>query len=73
MAAAPIAFGDAGQNNRLTVGEFGHQRQVPAHGLDGLPERGKQQIAALFEARNTVLGDPKRLGYLYLSELACRA
>src|SRR6476646_4571488 len=36
---------------------FGHKRQIPATGLDGFPERGQQQIASLFEAGNTVLGD----------------
>jgi hypothetical protein len=50
-----IFFGNAGQNHGVTVGEFSNERQVSAHGLDGLPQRGEQQIAALFEARNTVL------------------
>jgi hypothetical protein len=35
-----IAFGDAGQNNRRTVGEFSDERQVAPHGLDGVPENG---------------------------------
>jgi hypothetical protein len=35
-----IVFGDAGQNNRRTVGEFSDERQVAPHGLDGVPESG---------------------------------
>jgi hypothetical protein len=41
-----------------------------AHGLDGLSESRKQEIAALFEARNTILGDPEFLGHANLRELA---
>lgn len=53
---------DAGQNNGPTVGKFSDKQQISAHGLDGLPKSGKQQIAALFEARNTVLGNTESLG-----------
>lgn len=35
-----IVLGDAGQNNRRTVGEFSDERQVAPHGLDGVPESG---------------------------------
>jgi hypothetical protein len=35
-----IRFGNSGKNDRRTVGEFGDQRQVPAHRLYRLPERG---------------------------------
>jgi hypothetical protein len=65
-----IVFGNAGQNNQRTVGEFSDKRQVSAHGLDGLPKSGKQEIAALFKARNTVLGDTEGLGHTDLSQLA---
>ena len=33
-------LGDAGQNNRRTVGEFSDERHVAPHGLDGVPESG---------------------------------
>jgi hypothetical protein len=65
-----VVSSNAGQNNRRTVGEFSDKREVSAHGLDGLPESGKQQIAALFKARNTVLGDTESLGHADLRELA---
>ena len=65
-----IIFGNAGQNHRGTVGKLGDQRKIPAHRLNGLSESGQQEIAPLFKARNTVLGDPERLGHLYLRELA---
>src|ERR1039458_6929146 len=51
------------QNHRRTIGEFSHQRQLSAHRLDGLPQRGEQQIAELFKPRNAVLGDPASLGH----------
>src|SRR5260221_9274518 len=60
----------AGQNNGPTVGKFSYKRQVSAHGFDRLPESGKQQIAALFEARNTVLGDTEGFGNADLRKLA---
>src|ERR1700730_15639692 len=63
-------FGNARQNHWRTVGKLGDQRKIPAHGLDRFSERGQQEIAPPFEARNTVLGDPERLGHLYLRELA---
>jgi len=62
--------GNAGQNRWRTVGKLGDQRKIPAHGLNRFSERGQREIAPLFEARNTVLGDPERLGYLYLRKLA---
>ena len=34
-----VDFGDAGQHNRRAVREFGDERQVAAHSLDGLPQR----------------------------------
>ena len=66
-----IVFGNAGQNNRLTVREFSHKRQTPAHGLDGLPERGQQKIAALLKPRHAVLGDAELFGDPDLRELPC--
>ena len=65
-----IMFGNAGQNHWRTVGKLGDQRKIPAHGLDRFSERGQQEIAPPFEARNTVLGDPERLSHLYLGKLA---
>ena len=47
--------------------------KVPAHGLDRFSEGGQQQIAPLFEARNTVLAHPERPGHFYLRELASSA
>src|ERR1039457_4940786 len=66
----PTLFSNAGQNHRRAVGEFSPQRQLPAHRLDGLPQRGEQQIATLFKPRDTVLGDPESLGHADLRELA---
>lgn len=40
------------QPHRLTVGELGHNRQIPTHGFDGLSERGQKEIASLFEMRH---------------------
>lgn len=34
-----IVLGNAGQYYRLTVWKLGDQRQVPAHGFDGLSQR----------------------------------
>src|ERR1022692_3425316 len=65
-----MVFGNTGQNNGRAVGEFSDKRQAPAHGRDGLPERGEQQVAALFEPRNTVLGDPESFSQPDLRELA---
>jgi hypothetical protein len=65
-----LLIGNTGQNNRRTIGEFSDKREVSAHGLDGLPKRGQQQIAALFEARNAVLGDTESLSHADLRELA---
>src|SRR6476661_6620978 len=70
LAPAPRIFGDAGENDRLTVGKLSYERQVSAHGLDGLSKRGEQQIAALFKARNAVLRDPESFGHPDLRELA---
>jgi hypothetical protein len=61
---------NARQNNWRTVGEFSDKRQASPHGLDGLSEGGQQEIAALFEARNTVLGDTESLGHADLREFA---
>lgn len=57
------------ENNGLTVGEFGNQGQTSPHRLDGLPERGKQEIAALFEAGNTILANAEHIGHARLREL----
>ena len=52
-----LVIGNACQNNRLTVRKLRYNRQCSAHGLDRLSERGQQDIASFFEARNTVLSD----------------
>src|SRR5947207_2477819 len=65
-----IASSNAGQNNWRTIRKFSDQRQVSAHRLDGLAQSGKQQIAALFKTRNTVLRNTQRLGHADLGELA---
>ena len=64
------AFRDTGQHDRRAVREFSDKRQIATHRLDGLPERGQQEVAALFEARNAVLGDPEGLGHADLRALA---
>src|SRR5579864_9043216 len=64
-----IVYGDSGQNNRLAVGKFSDKRQVAAHRLDRLAERRKQQVAALFKFRNTVLTNSESLGHAHLREL----
>ena len=55
---------------RRTVGKFGDQRQVPAHCLYRLPQRGQQKITALLKPRDAVLCDSKTLRHAYLRELA---
>jgi len=65
-----LAADNPGDYDRRTVGEFSNKGQVSAHGLDGLPQRREQKIAALFEARNAVLGDTESLGDPDLRELA---
>ena len=42
-----MILGDTRQHDRRTVGEFGHQRQVPSHRLYRFPQRGRQEIAAV--------------------------
>ena len=61
---------NAGQDHRIAVGEFSHQRQASAHGLNGLPQSGNHQIGALFKLGNTVLPDSEFLGHANLSEPA---
>src|SRR5580704_19720412 len=65
-------FSNAREKHWRAVGKLGDQRKTPAHGRDRFSERGQQEIAPLFEARNTILGDPQRLGHLHLRELARR-
>src|SRR5258708_27057932 len=57
---------NAGQNNRRTIGKFSDQREVPAHRLNRLPERGQQKITALFQTRNAILSNSEGLGYTNL-------
>jgi len=64
-------FGNARQHDRIAVGEFSHQRQVSAHGLNGLPQSGNHQIGAFFKLGNAVLPYAAFLGHANLSELAC--
>jgi hypothetical protein len=58
-----LVLSNARQNNWRTVWEFSDQRQVSPHGLDGFSKGGQQEITALFEARNTILGDTESLGH----------
>ena len=48
-----IVFGDARQHHRRAVGEFGEQRQVPAHGLDGF-RRVDSRRSLRFSRRETL-------------------
>jgi hypothetical protein len=47
---ARIVFGDAGQHHWRAVGKLSNQRKIASHGLDSLPERGQQKVAALLKA-----------------------
>ena len=69
-SAIPLVCSNAGQDDGRTIGEFRDKGQFSPHGLDGLAQGGQQQIAALFESRNTVLGDAEGLGHSDLRELA---
>ena len=40
-SGARAILGDSREHDRRTVGEFGHQRQISAHRLHRLPERGQ--------------------------------
>ena len=68
-----LVFGNAGQDDRIAVGEFSHQRQAPTHGLDGLP--GVEIIRRVFfKLGNTVLADaefPRLRGSIRLALDAC--
>src|SRR4029077_13243846 len=65
-----LLLGNAGENDRRAVREFSHERELTAHGLDGLAQRGQQEIAAFFEPRDTVLGYPESLRDANLREFA---
>lgn len=65
-----VIAGESGEDDGGAVGEFGYQGEVAAHGFNGLAECGKEQVAALFEARDAVLGDAELAGDADLSELA---
>src|ERR1035438_8559867 len=69
-SAIPLVCSNAGQDDGRTIGEFRDKGQFSPHGLDGLAQGGQQQIAALFESRNTVLGNAEGLGHSDLRELA---
>ena len=51
-----LAIGDAGEFDRGSVGERGDQREATTHGLDRPAQRRQQQVAALLQARDAVLG-----------------
>jgi hypothetical protein len=55
VLAPSFAIRNAGQNNRRAIGEFSDKREVPSHGLNRFPERGQQEITALFQTRNAIL------------------
>src|SRR5260370_32173765 len=60
----------AGEHNGVTVRKLREKGQAAAHGLHGLAKRRKQKIAALLEARDTVLGDAESLRNADLGEPA---
>ena len=60
---------DAREHDRGAVGKFGDEREAPAHRLDGLPERRKQEVAPLLEPRHAVLRDPQLLRHARLRQL----
>src|SRR5487761_786809 len=66
-----IIFGDAREYDRGAIAEFGDQRESTAHRLDRLAQGGQEKIAALFKARNAILGNPEDLGHSDLGKLAC--
>ena len=72
--SARTVLRDARKHDRGPVREFGHQRQVSAHRFDRLTQRGKQQVAALLQARDAVLGDTQFLAMRTCVSLrACRS
>jgi hypothetical protein len=58
------------KNNRGAVWELSNKREVTTHCLNRLPQRGKQEVAALFETRNTVLRYAERLSDADLRKFA---
>jgi hypothetical protein len=52
--------------------ETRHEREPPALHLDGLAQRGKQDIAALLKARNAILSDAKYRCHAHLREFSPR-
>jgi hypothetical protein len=65
-----LVFGNAGQNNRVTVGKFSHQRQASADSLHSPAENGNQQVAAPFDLRDAFLADIEGFCDLLLCNLA---
>src|SRR5260370_28566535 len=63
-------FSQVGKEDRRAVGKSGSDVHVAAHGVDCFSQRGKQQVAAFFKARDAVLGDPESLGNAGLRKLA---
>lgn len=63
-------FGDAGEDYRLSVWKLRDEGEIAAHRLDRFSQGGKQKVAALFEARNAILGDAEFPGHADLRQLA---
>lgn len=49
QAVPSVQRSDPGENHRLLVRELRHERQLPAHGLDVVPQCRDEQVAALLE------------------------
>ena len=63
-------FGNTRQDDWLPIWKFGDKGEVSSHGLDIAPQRGDQEVAALFDLRDAFLSNAQRLGDLLLRELA---
>src|SRR6516165_2966489 len=63
-------FGNTRQDDWLPIWKFGDKGEVSSHGLDIAPQRGDQEVAALFDLRDAFLSNAQGLGDLLLRELA---
>ena len=68
--AGRAIVGQPGQHDWGAIGKFSNDAHIATHGLDCLSQRGKQQIAAFFQPRDTVLSDPKSFGDASLRKAA---
>jgi hypothetical protein len=58
------------EDDRRAVRKVSYDAHFAAHGFDGFSQRGKQQVAAFFEAGDAVLGDSEGLGEASLRQFA---